>query len=255
VKRWVFPKMPHQGGVNRSAIGRLSYITRRAFLAATGVGFLSGRVSSHPMRHVVLLGDSVFDNAAYVGGGPDVIAQMREALPAGKATLCAVDGAVIADVGRQLARLPDDATHLVVSVGGNDALRESGILDRPARSATEVLMGMADAQTRFRTSYREMLDDVLARKLPVAVCTIYDPRYPDPIRRRLATTALAVLNDVIMREAFDRGMPLIDLRLISNEDSDFANPIEPSVAGGRKIARAVAQFAMEKAADTQVFAR
>jgi hypothetical protein len=28
-------------------------------------------------RHVVLLGDSVFDNAAYVRGGPDVVAQRR----------------------------------------------------------------------------------------------------------------------------------------------------------------------------------
>src|SRR5690349_5483722 len=32
-------------------------------------------------RHVVLLGDSIFDNAAYVGGGPDVITQLRAALP------------------------------------------------------------------------------------------------------------------------------------------------------------------------------
>jgi hypothetical protein len=30
------------------------------------------------MGHVILLGDSVFDNAAYVGGAPDVIAQLRE---------------------------------------------------------------------------------------------------------------------------------------------------------------------------------
>jgi hypothetical protein len=207
------------------------------------------------MRHVVLLGDSVFDNAAYVAGGPDVIAQLREALPTEKATLRAVDGAVITDVGRQLAQLPDDATHLVVSVGGNDALRESDILDRPARSAAEVLMSMAEAQARFRASYREMLGDMLGRKLPVAVCSIYDPRYPDLIRRRLATTALAVLNDVIMREAFDHRLTLIDLRLICNEDADFANPIEPSVLGGRKIARAVAEFAMGKAADSIVFAR
>jgi len=28
------------------------------------------------MRHVVLLGDSIFDNAAYVHGGPDVVAQL-----------------------------------------------------------------------------------------------------------------------------------------------------------------------------------
>ena len=59
------------------------------------------------MGHVVLLGDSIFDNAAYVRGGPDVIRQLREALPAGwKATLAAVDGAVIDSVPRQLQAIP-----------------------------------------------------------------------------------------------------------------------------------------------------
>lgn len=29
------------------------------------------------MSNVVLLGTSIFDNAAYVGGGPDVVTQLR----------------------------------------------------------------------------------------------------------------------------------------------------------------------------------
>jgi hypothetical protein len=59
------------------------------------------------MKHVVLLGDSVFDNAAYVGGGPDVVTQLRQRLPPGwRASLLAVDGSVIASIAQQLARLP-----------------------------------------------------------------------------------------------------------------------------------------------------
>ena len=43
------------------------------------------------MGHVVLLGDSIFDNALYVPGGPAVIDQLRRELPAGwSATLLAV---------------------------------------------------------------------------------------------------------------------------------------------------------------------
>ena len=92
------------------------------------------------MPHVVLLGDSVFDNAAYVGAGPDVVQQLRTVLPdVWQATLLAVDGHVIADVPRQLGRLPNSATHLVVSVGGNDALRTSGVIDRSTRSVDEAL--------------------------------------------------------------------------------------------------------------------
>ena len=48
------------------------------------------------------------------------------------------------------------------------------------------------------------------------------------------------VNDCITRAAFARGLSLIDLRLICNEDGDYANPIEPSVQGGAKIARAIA---------------
>jgi lysophospholipase L1-like esterase len=194
------------------------------------------------MNHVVLLGDSVFDNAAYVAGGPDVIRQLRDRLPGGRATLRAVDGAVIADVARQLQQIPADATHLVISAGGNDALRASGILQEGARSVAEVLDRIADIGDHLEQDYQAMLGMVLQRRLPTALCTIYDPRYPDIGMRRRARTALAVLNDRILRAAFSRGLPLIDLRLVCDRDEDFANPIEPSVRGGEKIAAAIARL-------------
>jgi hypothetical protein len=37
------------------------------------------------MTHIVLLGDSIFNNAAYVAGGPDVVRQLRDVLPGGAA--------------------------------------------------------------------------------------------------------------------------------------------------------------------------
>lgn len=197
--------------------------------------------------HAILIGDSVFDNGAYVSGGPDVVRQLRALLPGDRAMLRAVDGAVLADVPRQLADLPEDATHLVVSAGGNDALQASGVLDGPARSVAEVIERLASVQDRFRAGYRAALDAVLARGLPTAICTIYDPRYPDPIRRRLAATALALLNDVVTREVAARGLTLLDLRVLCGEDADFANPIEPSVRGGEKIAAAIAAFLREEA--------
>jgi hypothetical protein len=192
-----------------------------------------------PMRHVVLLGDSVFDNAAYVTGGPEVIEQVRERLPAGwRATMRAVDGSVIGSVERQL--LPPDASHLVISVGGNDALRHAGVLHEATRSMADALDRLAGIRDRFAQEYAAMLDSVLGWGIPTAVCTIYEPRFPDLRQRRLAATGLTVLNDCITREAFARGLSLIDLRLICDRDQDFANPIEPSVRGGAKIAAAIA---------------
>ncbi|MEX1059887.1 MAG: SGNH/GDSL hydrolase family protein [Methyloceanibacter sp.] len=192
------------------------------------------------MKHVVLLGDSIFDNKAYVGDGPDVIVQVRETLPSGwTATLAARDGATTPDVKGQLKTMPSDATHLVVSVGGNDALQEKDLIEEKARSVAEVLDKLAKIKAAFKKSYGTMLDGVVALKLPVAVCTIYEARYDDPTTRKIAGAGLTIFNDVIMREAFARGVPVIDLRLIFDEDADYANDIEPSVKGGAKIAKAI----------------
>jgi hypothetical protein len=199
------------------------------------------------MRHVVLLGDSIFDNGAYVGGGPDVVAQLRKRLPSGwRATLCAVDGAVAGDVPRQLVNIPEDASHLIVSVGGNDALGCSPVLNEPARSMAEAVSRLAEIQAAFSREYRNAVNALVSRGLTTALCTIYDANFPDPLRRKLAVTSLAIFNDVITREAFGRGFPLIDLRLICNEPGDYANPIEPSVRGGEKISAAIASLVLSR---------
>ena len=209
------------------------------------------------MTHVVLLGDSVFDNAAYVGAGPDVVQQLRALLAAPwHATLCAVDGATLAAVPSQLASLPDGASHLVISAGGNDALSELVVLDQAVRSVADAIEKIAQVRERFAQRYQEMLDGLPERGIATALCTIYEGRFPDPVLRRLAATGLTAINDAITREAFRRDLTLIDLRLICDSDEDFANPIEPSVAGGAKIARAIARFATrEQTPRSEVIAR
>jgi hypothetical protein len=198
------------------------------------------------MAHIVLLGDSIFDNAAYVAGGPDVVRQLGDILPPGcRATLRAVDGAVVASIQGQVATLPPDATHLVVSAGGNDALGHIGVLEDSADSIAGALLRLADIGDAFRRDYDRMLDRVLAHGVPTAVCTIYEPRFPDPRLQRLGVTALSMFNDVIIRSAFARGLAVLDLRLICDEAGDYANPIEPSEQGGDKIARAILRMAKE----------
>jgi hypothetical protein len=193
------------------------------------------------MKHVVLLGDSIFDNKRYVGDGPDVIDQLKADLPSGwTASLNAVDGSTTLDIAGQIERLPSDATHLVVSVGGNDALKHKDLLDEKADSVAEVLDKLGKIKGEFQANYRTMLDGLLAVKLPTALCTIYEARYRDPDTHRIAATGLSVFNDVITREVFARGLPLIDLRLIVTADEDYANDVEPSVKGGAKIARVIA---------------
>ncbi|HEX8694627.1 MAG TPA: SGNH/GDSL hydrolase family protein [Longimicrobium sp.] len=201
---------------------------------------------SQPRGTVVLLGDSIFDNAAYTGGGPHVAAQLQDALPDGwRAVLAAVDGAVTASVPAQLRSVPRDATHLVVSAGGNDALGQVGILDEKASSSAQVLGRLANLAEGFERGYREMLGAVLGLGLPTTLCTIYNGNLGDPLTQRLAQTGLIVFNDAILRAAFDHGLPVIDLRAVCCDPADYANPIEPSSIGGEKIARAIARVAAE----------
>lgn len=56
-----------------------------------------------PMPHLTLLGDPIYDNAAYTAGTPGVIDQVRMNFPAGwQATLLAVDGDTTTDVPQYL---------------------------------------------------------------------------------------------------------------------------------------------------------
>ena len=193
------------------------------------------------MPQVILLGDSIFDNAAYTAGGPDVVSQLRRLLPRGwTSTLLAIDGHRTEDVKRQLSQLPSGATHLVLSVGGNDALSHGDLLSRPARSAAEVLTLLGNAAREFEERYRQLIIRLLQAGLPLTVCTIYNGNFPDRDFQRIATTALSAFNDAILRVGFERRLTIIDLRLVCDEPADYANPIEPSSVGGAKIARAIA---------------
>jgi hypothetical protein len=198
------------------------------------------------MNHVVLLGDSIFDNAAYAAGGPDVQTQLQECLPHDwHVTLLAVDGHRTLDVALQLQRVPLDASHLVISVGGNDALDHLEFLSASAYSVADVLGRLATIAEAFEGTYHQMVQAVMQHRMPTALCTIYYPRVPDPQGQRLGITALTVFNDVIIREAFMGGLPLIDLRLICQAEADYANPIEPSVVGGAKIAAVISTVVRE----------
>lgn len=192
------------------------------------------------MIHIVLLGDSVFDNAPYVAAGDDVVAALRRRLPPGwRATLLARDGAVLAGIREQTGRVPADATHLVVSGGGNDALGWTALFGEPVATVGEALGRLAAVRREFARRYGAMLDEVVRLGRPLALCTIYDVRFPDPAFREVALAALTLLNDAITREAGRRNLPLLDLRTLLDEDADFANPIEPSARGSEKLAEAI----------------
>ena len=191
-------------------------------------------------QHIALLGDSIFDNASYTAGAPDVIAQLRAGLPRGwRASLFAVDGSTTQDLAAQIARVPADVTQVVVSIGGNDALLNSDLLNLPVSSTAQALDIFGERAIRFRSSYARALDAVLALGRRSSVCTIYEGNLEPPPLAAAARAALVFFNDVIVRVALERRVGIIDLRLVCTEPADYANPIEPSGTGGKKIAASI----------------
>ena len=195
------------------------------------------------MARVALLGDSIFDNKAYVGTEPEVVDHLRRMAPDGwEFDLLAVDGNMVRHVSQQLRALADDVTHLVISAGGNNAISNSDILPMKVSTAAEVFSSLADRTETFGKEYRAMLRELSATGYPFAVCTIYYPNFDDPIVQRIAKAALASFNDIIVTLAAEHRVPILDLRLVCNERTDYANEIEPSGSGGGKIASAIIEM-------------
>jgi hypothetical protein len=226
------PRLGEDGGIALAMTARCSILP-----AATGVFRRRCVMTERP--HVVLLGDSIFDNRAYTRGAPDVVGHLRRVLPAGwRATLCALDGATTRTLAAQFSRLPPDATHLVISIGGNDALHNSDLLSLRVTSSGQALAVFAERLALFEESYRQAIAQAIGLGRYTAVCTVYNGAL-DPERATIARIGLALFNDVIVRTAVDLRLDVLELRSICNAVTDYANPIEPSGEGGAKIARGI----------------
>jgi hypothetical protein len=203
-------------------------------------------------QHIVLLGDSIFDNQAYTSGGPDVITHLKAILPeAWRATLLAVDGDTTNDIPEKVDRIPPDATQLVISVGGNDALGDLPTLQTQVGSVTEALDVMSERTSQFEIDYRNAISSVLNKNLPTTICTIYYGNFPDALSKKITRQALTAYNDAIIRIALDHRLPIIDLRLVCTDPDDYFNPIEPNGQGGKKIALAIAHAVGASASSTR----
>ena len=132
-------------------------------------------------NHIVLVGDSIFDNIVYVGENEAVPDHLRQLLPGKvKSTLLAVDGSFSKEVPDQLKNIPCDTTHIFISTGGNDALAAKSVIDSGYDSVKEIDISgnftdlLALLQQAFKNDYRKAITSAIATGKTVTVCTIYD---------------------------------------------------------------------------------
>ena len=191
-------------------------------------------------KHIVIAGDSIFDNGAYVPGEKDVFQQLKD-LAKGQAevTSLAVDGSVTEDVLTQITRLPSNTTHLFISSGGNDALRQMGLLSQSVQSVAEAMLILSTSQEQFRAQYRRLIARIqLLTNTKTVVCTIYHPN-SEAEKQSVMDIGVSLFNDVIVEETNKARIPVLDIRGIFLNREDYANEIEPSSIGGQRLAAAI----------------
>ena len=194
-------------------------------------------------NHINLIGDSIIDNFNYVPApGKTVLGHLDALMPEFGFDQLATDGFTTKDVIKQLAGKELQNGVSVLSVGGNDLLQKIDLLtDESPRLATSLLEDLGEMAEQFAHRYAIILEMI---KQPLLVCTIYNPAFfKEPISAPLqeaAVVAVSIFNDHIQRLAKSCGCPVLELRDIFIDESDYANPIEPSDVGGAKLAHEIA---------------
>lgn len=189
--------------------------------------------------HVVLLGDSTFDSRPYLRAQPDMALRLADRANC-RATLLAESGSRLADIAKQISRVPSDATHLLLSAGGNDLLDLGRGLQSQSGGIVAQLGKATGMVGDFRRRFGVACERVASLRLPTACCTIYQPPVSDPMLRQLGSAALSLVNTAIRVEAGGKGLSIVDLRAICREPADFHDPIHPSAIGADKISEALA---------------
>ncbi len=194
---------------------------------------------------LVLFGDSILDNAPYTGAQPDTTEHLRRLLPGWTVQRLALDGAVMDHVPSQIEELGSRASMAVLSVGGNDAIEHIGILESRHTRSDELLRHLLRIADDFEAQYLTAARSVVAQADRTVLCTIYEVQLEPGQLAELARVPLALLNDRIIRIAARLGVEVLELRSVCTEPEDFVMQIEPSGPGAEKIARAIADLALD----------
>jgi len=183
------------------------------------------------IRHLALLGDALQN----IDFGEEEAEAVLVPRPRNPWKLTVLDAPQVLEQ-RRVRAIPRDATHVALCVDGGWAIEASGLLQGDARSISGALDSLAKAADAFEEIYARLIAAALEAGLPTIVCTLVPARHLEPSQQRVAATALAIFNDRILRRAFAARLSIVELRLVCDEDSDYASETLLSHAGVRKVA-------------------
>ena len=204
---------------------------------------------------ILLFGDSIFNNRKYVPEYETVLRQV-ESIAGGVVLGLAVDGRTTESYAVQVRdqkgllssklkeKYFDDVPAAFVSLGINDVLhfmREIKVLNLfQKHDPIEVLH---ERTIDFMNAYEDVVAYFTQElELPTTFCTIYNSAVED---KELFSVIQGLFNDVIMKVTSRWTQTTLELRDIFTEQDDYINFVEPSANGGKKLANAIHERAVE----------
>lgn len=180
---------------------------------------------------IVLLGDSILKNDAYVSDGKSV----EQLVKTTNKTYCfAEDHSTISDMFTQVTMLPIDLnnkdTYIFLSAGGNNILSHYVEQNNDCTDSS-MLKPMFSI-------YKKLVKSIQTR-LPEAKINLLDIYYPDNLRYKQFHPIIQEWNGMIYEFAKNPQNNIYGVIKISNhltQNEDFSFGIEPSSSGGKKIA-------------------
>lgn len=181
-------------------------------------------------KTIILMGDSILNNANYVSSGNSVYDILTKKL--NNIITVATDGATINDLYLQLDKITIDLnntnTYIFISAGGNDILNSSKEL---TNNDVNLLF---DKYMYFLKTLRAKLDNV-----KINILNLYLPSNP---RYQSYKTSIEQWNKLINQYSNKIGETynVLDLYELLRSPDDFVYDIEPSETGSNKIANLIA---------------
>jgi hypothetical protein len=179
------------------------------------------------IRHLVLLGDALQNIDLGKGQAENALVPR----PRNPWKLTVIQPPEVLRPGRVRA-IPTGVTHIGICVDGGWAIETSGLLQGRAQSIRDALDTLAAAADEFEDMFARLIAAATEAGVPTIVCTLVPARYVEPSR----ATALAIFNDRILRRTIAAHLSIVELRLICDEDGDYASETLLSHAGVRKVA-------------------
>lgn len=179
---------------------------------------------------VILMGDSVLNNANYVPEGNSVYDYLKKKLS--KVINLAKDGATINDLYTQLDKVPVELnntdTYIFISAGGND------ILNKRTELTTNDIRRLFDNYMDFLKALRAKLGST-----KINIVNLYLPSNP---RFQSYKSSIDQWNQLIKQNSNKIGAMynVVDFHALLTSPDDFVYDIEPSESASNKIANLIA---------------